>query len=217
MPYTGPFPFTGSTNQILVSNTSLSGGVTNKGTVGAGGIVVVKSTLTSGGVVNEGVVAGGINVDSQSKISATGSAIAVLNTTTFGGGITNAGALSAGGIGIRVGGTTGSLVEITNFTGGLTNKGNISAGLSGIGVFNLDDGAGERRQARRGIAAQKIPADPEITPKLVMPPVNVGPVILIAVLLARMSLALSTTMPCRDAWIVPVSTIAPVIVVLFWI
>ena len=53
MPYTGPFPFTGSTNQILVSNTSLSGGVTNKGTVGADGIVVVKSTLTSGGGVND--------------------------------------------------------------------------------------------------------------------------------------------------------------------
>jgi hypothetical protein len=29
MPYTGPFPFAGSTSQILVSNTSLSGGVTN--------------------------------------------------------------------------------------------------------------------------------------------------------------------------------------------
>jgi hypothetical protein len=122
MPYTGPFPFTGVTSQILVSNTTFAGGVTNTGTVGAGGIVVVKSTLLSGGIVNEGVVTGGINVDSQSKISATGSAIAVLNTTTLGGGITNAGALSAGGIGIRVGGSTGGLTEIPNFTGGLTTR-----------------------------------------------------------------------------------------------
>jgi len=133
MPYTGPFPFTGSTNQILVSNTSLSGGVTNKGTVGAGGIVVVKSTLTSGGGVNEGVVTGGINVDSQSKISATGSAIAVLNTTTFGGGITNAGALSAGGIGNHH--NSSQFIDLIN----VTSAANVSATFS-AGVLRVSSG-----------------------------------------------------------------------------
>ena len=54
-----------------------------------------------------------------------------------------------------------------------------------------------------------MPAEPEITPKLAMPPVKVGPAMAIAVLLARISLALSIRMPWLVALIVPVSTIGP--------
>jgi hypothetical protein len=60
-----------------------------------------------------------------------------------------------------------------------------------------------------------MPAEPEITPKLVMPPVKVGPAMAIAVLLARISLALSIRMPWLVALIVPLSTIAPVMVLPF--
>jgi hypothetical protein len=58
--------------------------------------------------------------------------------------------------------------------------------------------------------AISMPAEPEITPKLVIPPVKVRPAISIAVLLpARISLALSIRIPWLVATIVPLSTIAP--------
>jgi hypothetical protein len=57
--------------------------------------------------------------------------------------------------------------------------------------------------------AISMPAEPEITPKLVIPPVKVRPAISIAVLLpARISLALSIRIPWLVATIVPLSTIA---------
>ena len=56
------------------------------------------------------------------------------------------------------------------------------------------------------------PCAAEIVPELVMPPVNVEPVIRMPVLLAITVLALSIRMPCLDARILPLSTIAPVMV-----
>jgi len=52
--YSGPFPHTntGVTSEILVSGTSFSGGVTNAGTIGSGGIVVVSSTFLTAGITN---------------------------------------------------------------------------------------------------------------------------------------------------------------------
>ena len=54
-----------------------------------------------------------------------------------------------------------------------------------------------------------MPMAPEIVPKLLTPPVKVGPVILMAVPPARTLLALSMRTPALVAKIVPLSRIAP--------
>jgi hypothetical protein len=54
-----------------------------------------------------------------------------------------------------------------------------------------------------------MPAEPEITPKLVIPPVKILPAMATAVLVARISLALSMRMPWLTALMLPLSTIAP--------
>ena len=95
--FTGPYPttFSGNTDAMVVSHTTFSGGVTNAGTIGAGGISVSSSTFLSGGIVDTGVISGGIRIDSHSRIVASGTtAVALENTTTFGGGISNAGTIS---------------------------------------------------------------------------------------------------------------------------
>jgi hypothetical protein len=126
--FTGPYPtvFGGNTAAMVISNTAFSGGVTNVGTIGAGGIAVISSTLQSGGIIDIGTIVGGIKVDSNSTIvGSSGAAIAVIDTPTFGGGISNAGAISAT--------TNGVLVSaVSAFTGGITNSGGIS--VNGIGV-----------------------------------------------------------------------------------
>src|SRR4029077_16304102 len=96
--FIGSLPPTFSPNPgaMVVSHTTFSGGVTNTGTIGAGGISVSSSTFLSGGIVDTGVISGGIRVDGHSRILASsGTAIAVINATTLGGGISNAGIISA--------------------------------------------------------------------------------------------------------------------------
>src|ERR1700674_5304922 len=88
--FIGPYPatFSGNTGAMVVSHTTYSGGVTNAGTIGAGGISVSSSTFLSGGIVDTGVISRGIRIDSHSRIVASGTtAVAIENTTTFGGGI----------------------------------------------------------------------------------------------------------------------------------
>src|ERR1700733_9733365 len=99
MAFTGPYPtiFSGNTNGMVVSHTTFSGGVTNTGTIGPQGIAVISSTLLSGGLADTGIISGGIKVDAHSRIVGSGgAAIDVHDTTTFAGGISNAGALAAG-------------------------------------------------------------------------------------------------------------------------
>jgi hypothetical protein len=136
MAYPGPFPvvFSGATSQIRVSHTTFSGGVSNTGTIGAGGIVLISGAFISGGgIFDSGIVSGGIKVDSSSKIVASGGAtltvITIANTNTFGGGISNAGTMSAAQSGIQVLGT------VTNFAGGVVNNGRIAGGGSQNGIF----------------------------------------------------------------------------------
>ena len=59
---------------------------------------------------------------------------ALVIISTFAGGISNSGTISAGAYGIVVGGTAGSggSVTISTFSGGISNTGTISAGGSGI-------------------------------------------------------------------------------------
>jgi hypothetical protein len=135
MPFKGPYPtvFSGNTAAMVISHTTFSGGVTNTGTIGAGGISVVsRAFLSGGGIFDSGVIVGGIKVDSSSKIVANGgttTAIAVENTNTFGGGISNAGLLSAAHHhdGILVG-------SVSTFSGGIRNRGTIVAGSFGVVV-----------------------------------------------------------------------------------
>ena len=99
MAYRGPYPatFSGNTSAMVVSATTFDGSIINTGTIGAGGIAVISSTFLSGGIRDTGTISGGISVDSHSEIVASGAntAIAVESGGTFGGGITNAGILSA--------------------------------------------------------------------------------------------------------------------------
>ena len=126
MAFTGPYPtkFSGHTSAMVISATTFSGGVTNTGTIGPGGISVVSGAfLSGGGILDTGTIGGGIKIDSSSKIVASGgatqTAVAVENTATFGGGISNAGVISAAIDGILV-------ASISIFSGGIHNNGTIA-------------------------------------------------------------------------------------------
>src|SRR5262249_6286258 len=146
-----------------------SGGVTNTGTIGPGGFSVISGAFISGGeLLDTGTIAGGIRVDSSSRIVASGgnNAIAVENTQTFGGGITNAGTISGhraisisnvaifggtkagGGItnrGVISALETAVLVQgVTSFSGGINNSGTISTGpdITGIEVTEVKVASG---------------------------------------------------------------------------
>jgi hypothetical protein len=142
MAFTGPYPtvFSGHTTAMVISATTFSSGVTNTGTIGPGGISVVSGAfLSGGGILDTGTIAGGIKVDSSSKIVASGgttkTAIAVKNTPTFGGGISNAGLISAFSDGILA-------ASISVFSGGIRNNGTIVATSHAIVVSNATVFAG---------------------------------------------------------------------------
>jgi hypothetical protein len=120
------------------------------------------------------VVSGGIQVGSHGTISAGSSAIVVTNTTTFAGGITNSGTISAGhshdGIfvsntsifsgGIRnaasgriAAGASGIEVKlVTTFAGGISNAGTISASdFSRVGIYLSKDAVFSSSSAGGGI------------------------------------------------------------------
>jgi hypothetical protein len=126
MAFTGPYPtvFSGNTNAMVISATTFSGGVTIAGTIGPGGISVISSTFLSGGIFDSGVIAGGINIDSHSRIVASGgTAIDITQTQTFGGGVTNSGTISA---------QKGVVAFATTLIGGIGNRGTISAGGTAV-------------------------------------------------------------------------------------
>ena len=166
MAFKGPYPtvFSGHTTAMVISHTTFSGGVTNTGTIGTGGISVVSGAfLSGGGILDTGTILGGINVDSSSKIVTTaGTGIALLQVSTFLGAIRNSGTISAAKQGIHLSsfgvfGNTSAASGIVNsgrivaqgdgveafnsgfngsaFFGGIRNAGTISAGQSGIFAF----------------------------------------------------------------------------------
>ena len=72
MAFKGPYPtvFSGHTAAMVISHTTFSGGVTNAGTIGTGGISVISGAfLSGGGILDTGTILGGIKVDSSSKSS----------------------------------------------------------------------------------------------------------------------------------------------------
>ena len=134
------------------------GNISNFGTITAKtGVDILGSTIT-GAIVDSGVISAthGILIDNASKIdAAAGNVISITGSsfsggissagllsaaagtgiylsggvTTFSGGITNAGTISASGYGIQN-------FQVLNFSGGISNAGTISAGIGAIAVFS---------------------------------------------------------------------------------
>ena len=175
---------------IITNSTFLTGGFVNTNLISgtANGISVLSDSTIAGAIVDSGtiratkddilvsggVVSGGIQVGSHGTISAGSSAIVVTNTTTFAGGITNSGTISAGhshdGIfvsntsifsgGIRnaasgriAAGASGIEVKlVTTFAGGISNAGTISASdFSRVGIYLSKDAVFGSSSAGGGI------------------------------------------------------------------
>ncbi|WP_294534478.1 hypothetical protein, partial [uncultured Rhodoblastus sp.] len=125
---------------ILVSSATISGNISNAGTISAPtGISLVGATM-NGAIIDSGVIQAtghGILIDANSKIVSTKTAVAI-GGPTFTGGISNAGAIS-GGYGVFV---YGNPSDVSIFSGGINNSGTISAGHTGIGVEYVANFAG---------------------------------------------------------------------------
>ena len=141
---------------VCVDNTSFTGTITNEGTIRPSGIAFVNGTIT-GFVGSTGVINGGISFDKNSAIQGTFIGIFIGGRTSgsgavtvpsLGGGITNAGVITAPGDGIFVGGTANNRfglfgsVTVETFAGGITNSGTILSGFAnGIFVGGLAEGS----------------------------------------------------------------------------
>jgi filamentous hemagglutinin len=143
----------------IISATRFAGGISNAGVLSAAhsGILVSAVTTFAGGIVNNGtivaslfgvrvdgggLISGGIRVAGNGKISAA-SGIVVENTTTFVGGISNAGTISAALSGIAVKNTA-------TFAGGISDTGAISGSRRGILISGGDVVSGGIRVATSG-------------------------------------------------------------------
>ena len=142
----------GAPTGIVVSDSTIHGAISDSGRILATGVGI----LVSGGIVS-----GGIQVAAAGKIVVSnGTAIDVERTTTFAGGISNSGVVSAGLTGMNIfgvssfaggignsgtifAGLTGmNIFGITSFSGGINNKGRIAAALTGFNVFDISTFAG---------------------------------------------------------------------------
>jgi outer membrane autotransporter protein len=147
-------------NCILFNNLTVTGNTVNAGTIMPGGPtgISVQGGRYTGSILNSGVIR------SNGTALNNGSGIAVVNVTSFAGGITSTGTISgvaAGGRGIDVDfvtmfsggisvagivsapGQSGIDVHRSGtFTGGITNSGNITSRLTGIDVFMVTSFSG---------------------------------------------------------------------------
>ena len=91
----------------VIGVSSLSGDVVANGTVTAKtGISIANSTIHGQVIANGGDLSGGLTIDNRSEVVTTGASIGV-SSTTFTGGITNAGTVLA---------TVGTAVSISSVT-----------------------------------------------------------------------------------------------------
>ena len=123
-------PAAHTTPCVAVTNTSFSGTITNEGTIAPGGITFSNGTITvatpTAVITSTGTIAGGISLDANSAISnSNGFAISIGGAFT--GGISNAGKVTARGIGIDV--------NVSSFSGDLSNSGTISSFGFGEAIF----------------------------------------------------------------------------------
>jgi uncharacterized protein with beta-barrel porin domain len=156
---TGPVTNSAVINCININNSTVTGNVTNTGTgtinafgtvapTGTG-ITITNSSTVTGAIINSGAIAApngiGILITGDSAvaggitnggtISAKVSGISLLTLSSFGGGITNTGAITT--TGTIPNGTAIVLNGITTFSGNVSNSGTISAGFRGIDVANV--------------------------------------------------------------------------------
>jgi len=122
---------------VIVSGSSVSGGVTNSGTISPGGptgILITVSTF-NGGVANSGTISAGQNGILAADVAIFGS--------TGAGGITNSGTITAdpgGGHTPALAATDNGILlnTVSTFSGGISNNGGtIVAGNNGILIVNV--------------------------------------------------------------------------------
>ncbi len=110
----------GSISGIAINHSTITSAITNTGTISANGIVLSNGSTITGGILDANAIGGSATIlggitltDSYSEITSGGHGIQIggqpgsrgqVIITTFGGGISNAGTISAGGNGVFVGG-----------------------------------------------------------------------------------------------------------------
>ena len=145
MAFKGPYPtkFSGHTSAMVISATTFSGGVTNAGTIGAGGVTITSSTFLTGGFLNSNLISGaatGIRALADSTIQGAIVDSGTIRATNRG--IVVSGAVVSGGIAVgthgKISAASAILVENTpRFGGGITNSGNISAAKTGVNISGV--------------------------------------------------------------------------------
>ena len=106
----------------VLGNTSAGGSVVNSGTISAATGIVVQTATIDGAIINAGVVA------------AHSDGIFVLGVSTFLGGVSNRGSISAGHIGIEFGKSTTNAFGVSSVVGSIVNSGTITA-KTGIALY----------------------------------------------------------------------------------
>ena len=143
---TGFFGSPTDTGIVIINNASVSGSVSNAGTITASLAGIGVDAPVFGGIANSGTISAfaGIGVDASTfsggisnsgKITTVGDAIVVGLVSTFSGGIDNTGTISAGAEGIFV-------ISDTTFSGGISNSGTVSATNDGIFVVGVSTYSG---------------------------------------------------------------------------
>ena len=170
----------GTDGIVSVGISTFQGGITNSGTISAGGVAIFvggNANISSGG--NQRAILGistfSDGVNNTGTITAIGNGIfiggnatvandlfntAIVDISAFSGGVSNAGTISATGVGIFVGGQASvgggvsntASVTISTFSGGITNTGSISASGAGIRVGGDTSVAGNSNTASVTIA-----------------------------------------------------------------
>jgi hypothetical protein len=158
--YTGPYPVSGLCVTGNIGTGNITVGAT--GTITTSGIAFTNGTM-AGRIADFGAITGGISLDGTSKITSATSGIVVSggSGSNFAGGISNAGTIFAGGfaaVGVQfvttfTGGITNSgkitaarsgiFISLSSvFAGGISNSGTIAAGGKGIDVLAVTSVAG---------------------------------------------------------------------------
>ena len=107
---------------------SAGGSVVNSGTISAAQGIVVQAATIAGAIINNGGIVAKGDVFGKSD------GIFVLGVSTFLGGVSNRGSISAGHIGIEFGKSTTNAFGVSSVVGSIVNSGTITA-KTGIALF----------------------------------------------------------------------------------
>ena len=119
----------GTIDCINIHGATVTGNVSNTGTLGSAAIgIAISGSTINGQVKDTGTILGGIRADGASTITSTATGITVGPTSKFSGGIVNNGTIT-GVNGIE-------LNTVSTFAGGISNSGTIAAQLLGTAVVD---------------------------------------------------------------------------------